>query len=139
MEEFRPYKETTVDGFIDAGENLDISESTMSFKNVIDDSVVLAYHNVITKFYRVLSSFIVEITLSDEEFDRYIQQPKKYCYEMYGTPELAYSLLYINDMPSVTDFKRKKIKVFTDDIMDAIVELMSLNEEDLEKESTTME
>ena len=138
MDDFRPYKETNVDSVIDAGKELDISESTMSFRNVIDDSVVLAYHNVITKFYRVLSSFIVEITLSDEEFDRYIQQPKKYCYEMYGTPELAYSLLYINDMPSVTDFKRKKIKVFTDDIMDVIVELMSLNEEDLEKETSTM-
>ena len=138
MEEFSPYKETTVDGFIDAGENLDISESTMSFKNVIDDSIVLAYHNVITKFYQVLSSFITEVTLSDEEFDRYVQQPKKYCYEMYGTPELAYSLLYINDMPSITDFKRKKIKVFTDDIMDAIVELMSLNEDDLEKRASIM-
>ena len=138
MNDFRPYNEANVDSVMAAGKELDISESTMSFRNVIDDSVVLAYHNVITKFYRVLSSFIVEITLSDEESDRYIQQPKKYCYEMYGTPELAYSLLYINDMPSVTDFKRKKIKVFTDDIMDAIVELMSLNEEDLEKETTTM-
>ena len=133
MDNFRPYTETTVDGVIDAGQMLDISESTMAFRNTIDDSIVLAFHNVITKFYQVLSDYIIEVTLSDDEYDEYVQQPKKYCYDMYGTPELAYSLLYINDMPSVTDFKRRKIKIFTDDIMDIIVELMSLNEEDLEK------
>ena len=136
MDKFRPYTETTVDSVIEAGQMLDISESTMAFHNTIDDSIVLAYHNVITKFYRVLSDHIIEVTLSDDEYDEYVQQPKKYCYDMYGTPELAYSLLYINDMPSVTDFKRRKIKIFTDDIMDIIVELMSLNEEDLEKDQS---
>ena len=138
MDKFRPYTETTVDNVIEAGQTLDISESTMAFRNTIDNSIVLAYHNVITKFYRVLSDHIIEVTLSDDEYDEYVQQPKKYCYDMYGTPELAYSLLYINDMPSVTDFKRRKIKIFTDDIMDIIVELMSLNEEDLEKDQNNI-
>lgn len=138
MDKFRPYEETTVDSVIEAGQTLDISESTMAFHNTIDDSIVISYHNVITKFYRIISDHIIDITLSDEEYEEYIQQPKKYCYDVYGTPELAYSLLYINDMPSITDFKRKKIKVFTDDIMDIIVELMSLNEDDLQKETSNL-
>ena len=132
---FQPYEETSVDMYIDTGKILDISESTIAFKSKVDDKIIIPYHNVITKFYKVLKDYIVDVTLSDEELHRYYQQPKLFCYDTYGTPELTYSLLYINNMPSITEFKKKKIKVFTDDILDIVNELMALNEEDLKNNS----
>ena len=58
---------------------------------------------------------------------------------MYNTPELASSLLYINNMISITEFTKKTINIFTEDIMDIINELMSLNEDDLKQNKVDIE
>lgn len=132
-QEFQPYLTTSVDKFIEEGKSLDISESKMAFKERVDGTIVIPVHNVITQNVSAIRSHITEYTMDDDEFQTYKYQPKLFCYEMYGTPELAYSLLYINNMISLTEFTKKTIKIFTEDIMDVINELMSLSEKDLER------
>ena len=131
LSEFKPYDQTTITGYITQGKLLKVSESAMSFKEVIDDEIVVQYHNIMTKNVDILRPYIMEFEMTDEELQRYKHQPGLYCYEAYGTPELASSLMYINNMVSRADFKKKKIKTFTTNIMDIIKELMSLNERDL--------
>lgn len=131
LSEFKPYDQTTITGYITQGKLLKVSESAMSFKEVIDDEIVVQYHNIMTKYVDILRPYIMEFEMTDEELQRYKHQPALYCYEAYGTPELASSLMYINNMVSRADFKKKKIKTFTTNIMDIIKELMSLNERDL--------
>ena len=130
---FKPYTMNTVDAVISAGKALKISESTLAFKSVIDEEVVVSYYNVITKYLDVIKPFLREVELSDDELLMYKFKPNLYCFDLYGTPELASSLLYVNNMVSVTDFKKKKIKRFSSNIMDIINELLSLNEYELKK------
>lgn len=130
---FKPYRTSTVDAYIDEGKRLDVSEETIAYKAKIDDAVIIPYHNVITKYYRAINRYIIETVLSEEDYQKYYQQPKLYCHDMYGTPELAYSLLFINSMASVMDFKKRKIKIFADNILEILNELMALNEEDMIK------
>ena len=129
--DFKPYAQTTIPGVILEGKKLAISESTLVFKDVIDDECVIAFHNVISKHIDALKKYIITIELSEDQFFRYRNKPNLFCYDMYGTPELATSLLYINNMVSITEFKKYTIKVFTTNIMEAVKELMSLNERDL--------
>lgn len=131
ISEFKPFDQTTITGYITQGKLLSISESSMSFKEVVDDEIVVQYYNVMTKYADILKPYIMEFEMSEDEFQRYKHQPGLYCYEAYGTPELASSLLYINNMVSRADFKKKKIKTFTTNILDVVKELMSLNERDL--------
>lgn len=131
--QFEPYNTTTVDRFIEEGFMLDVSESTLSFKELINGEIIFPIHNVITKNINVLNDYIIEYTMNDEDYQRYLYQPKLFCYEVYGTPELASSILYINNMTSITQFNKKKLKIFTDTIMRAVNELMSLSEDDLAK------
>ena len=124
---FKPYGETTITGVIREGKKLNISEDTMAFKEVIDKEIAVVYNNVITRYIDILKPYITTIELSDDQLFKYKYKPNLFCYEIYGTPELASSLLYINNMPSLTNFNKNKINVFTNNIMDIIKELKSLS------------
>lgn len=131
--EFKPFETTTIDGQIEAGKNLSISESSLAFKTVVNNEVALVFHNVITKYYNVVQHYLTEVTLTETEMLRYKCKPNLYCYDLYGTPELATSLLYVNNMVSVTEFKKYTFYKFNDNIMKIVHELMTLNEVDLKK------
>lgn len=132
MTGFTPYEQTTIDAVIETGLNLSVSEDTMAFKELINDEVLFAYDNVITRYRDILTDYIIYIDLTDDDYQRYKYQPQLFCYDYYGTPELASSILYINNMVSRTEFTKQSFMIFNDDIMDIIQELMSLNEADLE-------
>lgn len=129
---FNPYEKTSIDQFVDAYESEQVTEGTISFKEKINDSIIIKFHNVISKHIDLMKPYIVDVVLTDDEYARYKCLPNLFCYDIYGTPELAYSLLYINNMVSITEFTRKSIKAFTTDINDVIKELMILNQTDLE-------
>ena len=142
-EEYKPYTTFSVDAEIEAGKDLYISEDTMSYKEKIPmqeskDSIIIRFHNVITQHIDALKDYITDLEFDDDEYYNYLYQPKLFCYEAYGTPELATSILYINNMTSATEFNKKKLKVFTTDIIDAINELFSILEEDLEDNRATV-
>lgn len=137
-EEYKPYTTYSVDAEIEAGKELYISEDTLSYKekigidNVSEDSIIIRFHNVITQHIDALKDYITDLEFDDDEYYNYLYQPKLFCFEAYGTPELSTSLLYINNMTSATEFNKKKIKAFTSDIIDAINELFAILEEDLQ-------
>ena len=136
----KPYTQTTITGVINTTKTLGISEGSMAFKTVLDmgsDRVAVTFYNVITKYHRVLKNYIDTITLSDDDYIRFKNQPGYFCYIYYGTPELASSLLYINNMVSSTEFTRKTIKKFKSNILDVLNELMTLTEKDLLKNRVT--
>lgn len=131
ISEFQPYQQSTIDAVIETGMNLSLSEDTIAFKERIDDNVLFAYDNLITRFRGALTNHMIEITMTNDEYQRYKYQPQLFCYEHYGTPELASSILYINNMISRTEFTKQTLIIFSDDIIDVIEELMSLSETDL--------
>lgn len=135
---YKPYGTFSVDAEIEAGKDLEVSESTLSFKEEIDinnteDSIHIRYHNIITRYIDALSKYIVTVELTDDELYKYKFQPKLFCFEQYGTPELSSSLLYINNMVSATNFNKQTIKAFTTDILSIISELFSITENELDE------
>ena len=133
MTKFKPYQQTTINGFIETGKLLSISESSMAFKTVIDNEIAITFQNVITKNYQAIKPYIEEVTMTEDAFMAYKNKPNMYCHDIYGTPELASSLLYINNMTSITEFTKPKFKRFKTSIMSIVNELMTLNEKDLKK------
>ncbi len=130
---FKPYDQVEIKSVISSGKALGISESSMAFKTVVNDEIAIPYYNVITKFYPILKNYIETVTMTEDEFFKYKCRPNYYCFAQYGTPELASSLLYINNMDSATKFKNTTFKRFKSNILTIINELMSLNEKDLKR------
>lgn len=77
--------------------------------------------------------YIETYKMTDEEYLAFKNKPNYFCYIKYDTPELANSLLYINNMVSATEFTRQTVKKFKSNIMSIVNELMTLNDTDIKK------
>lgn len=130
---FIPYTKTTIDSVISSGKSLGLSENAIAFKTIIDDEIAIPYYNIITKYKDAINKYIETVTLDEEEFFQYKCKPNYYCFKTYGTPELASSLLYINNMDSSTKFKNTTFKRFNKDILKVINELVTLTIKDIKK------
>lgn len=127
---FSPYNKAYMDEYVEEGKALPFSRATNLFRTTVDD-VIVPYQTVVCRYYDSLKKYIVEKTLTDEEYDLFKFNPRFLSKQLYGTPELWADLLYINNMVSVSEFKKRTVKVFTTNIIDAIIEIKLIIENDL--------
>lgn len=130
---FRPYAKTTITHIIEAYQYESVTEGSISFKEKINGEIIIKFHNILSKYNDLMRKYIVEVELTDDEYQRYKCLPNLMSYDLYGTPELGYSILYINNMVSMCEFTKRKIKVFSNSINDVLKELMVLTKEDLDR------
>jgi hypothetical protein len=128
--DYKPNDAYTLAEEVSSGTNVEFSHSNFQYK-VKDEHIIHAYASIFSKYHNVLTPYITEVTLSDEDFYKYYQKPKLLCMDLYGTPELWSGLLYINHMVSAANFTKRKLKVFKSNISNAIEELMTIYNEDL--------
>ena len=126
---YKPYNEYTLEREINAGKSVDFSHSNFQLK-IKEDGIIHSYASIFSMYSNILTPYIYEKTFTNEEYLKYFQKPKLLSYDMYGTPELWSGLLYINNMVSVADFKKKKIKVFSSNIIDVIDEIRTIYYDD---------
>ena len=127
---FEPDGANNLNDWIEIGKDLDISHSSLNLK-VKEGDLITPFQSLICRYYYALLPFTKEVDLTDDDLIEYKCNPKGLSQKLYDTPELWSGLLYINDMVSVADFKKRHIKVFTSDIVSKLEELMMLSEDDL--------
>lgn len=130
---FRPFAKTTITHVIEAYDYESVTEGSIAFKEKINDELIIKFHNLLSKYHDLMRKYIVQVELTEVEYNRYKCLPNLLSYDLYGTPELAYSILYINNMVSMTEFTKRKIKVFATNINEVLKELMVLSKEDLDR------
>lgn len=135
---FAPYDENKMDGYIKEGKRLSFSRATNLFRTKTGN-IVTPYQTIVCRYYDSLKPYIEVKTFTDEEFEKYKYQPRFLSYDLYGTPELWADILYINNMVSVTAFKKRTIKVFTPSIIDALIEIKLIIENDLKDNKKEIE
>lgn len=69
------------------------------------------------------------LSLNTKEFGMYKFNPKKLCYDLYGTTELWFLLLRLNEMHSVTEFNINPVKVFSITVLDKINDVLNREED----------
>lgn len=122
---------TTISSLSEYEDQLNLSYNKLFLKSKIDadNNTLIVNSTLLTnKYYEYIQRSVVTLTMTNNEYMKYRYQPKLFCSDMYGTTELWALLLQINNFNSVTDFKHKKIKVFSPDIFNIINEIL-INEE----------
>lgn len=135
---YTPKSENTITEWCNAGKKLYIANHAFGMKNRIGD-IVFTEQSYLFKYYRLLTKNMQELTLTDDEFVKYRYQPKLFCQDRYGTPELWALLLFVNNMTSVVQFNRKNISVFSSSIINLLPELLNLHGKDIEDNRLTVE
>jgi len=106
----------TVEDFIELGKDIDdvqYCKYSILSKATTDTKTPLLYaeHNVIYDYEYEFKKLSQDIIMTDNEFNKYIFKPKLLSYDLYGSTELYFVILYLNNMCSIKDFNRKEIKL----------------------------
>lgn len=135
---FAPYEVSDMDKYVDEGKHLVFSRDSNLFKARFNDTIVPS-QTLVCRYYDSLRSYIVTKTFTQTEMERYKYNPRFLSYDLYGTPELWADLLYINNMVSVSAFNKSTVKVFSTEIIDALIEIKLIVENDIIDNRETIE
>ena len=129
---FDPEQKSDVDLFAKSGQKLSFSHEKNMLKHKLNDTTVVPMRGILHKYHGALRKYIIDYELSDGELAKYRYQPKLLCREIYGTPELWADILFINNMTCASEFTKKKIKLYSTLIIDAVSEILMLYDKDME-------
>lgn len=124
---------STIQSVIEAGKELKLTGNDLHFKhaftNTKGDKVVVIMNAIFERYYNLMLDYAVDIELTNEDYFKYRFKPRVMSTDLYGTPELHFLLLRLNNMVSVTQFDVKELKVFSPDIVNVLNEI-SIHEYD---------
>ena len=129
---FEPEQKGNIDEYIRAGQKLSFSHENAMLTYKLNDTTVVPMRGMLHKYHGALRQYIIEHEFTDREYERYRCQPKLLCREMYGTPELWADILFLNNMTSCTEFTKRKIKMYSTLIIDAVSEILMLYRDDMD-------
>lgn len=118
----------TITQSIQFGVNNPLSQEGMSykarFKKANGDYIQANYGNVIDRYLPLLKQHIIPWTMLDEDYQKYIYQPKKMSNFLYGTVELWPVLMSINQIYSITDFNKQTVNILSEEGLELIQEIL---------------
>jgi hypothetical protein len=121
-----PSETYTIDQFIACQSDTDINYKNLSFVDKIQykelsRDIHYSTYNVVSDYIDELrDEYCVNVVLSDKELNQYMYRPKLLCQKIYGSGEIAYIILVINDMYSVKQFTKSNILMPRKDVMKLI-------------------
>ena len=137
-----PAKTYKVEDFIDMQENDSFTYATMALymQSIVDKTVVYSSDNVLYSYLDEIKAKAVDYTFTDAEYMKYKYRPTLLAYDIYGSTELYFVILAINNTCNIKDFNKRTIKMLhvsdMSDLLNAIVSAennrLSLNRESIE-------
>lgn len=117
----------TVEDFIELGKDIDdIQYSKFAILSKASSNVVnpLIYpeHNVIYDYEEEFKRLSLNVEMTDSEFNKYRFKPKLLAYDLYGSTELYFSILFTNGICNIKEFNRKNIKLIKKSDMISLLE-----------------
>lgn len=106
----RPEKTYTIEEFIDSHNSADINYESTSLLQKLDGYTMIAY-NIFNDYIDELDDLAVYVSLNDEEYNKYLYRPKILAYDLYGSTELFFLILILNNICNVKEFDFKRLKL----------------------------
>jgi hypothetical protein len=100
----------TISDFISMKYTDEITFRNYSILEVIND-IELLDHNLVEDYLSELSSICVSVPLTDEEYKKYKYAPDLLAYDVYGSVQLDFVIMYANNIIDPKEFNFKTIKL----------------------------
>lgn len=117
----------TVEDFIELGKSIDdIQYSKFSILSKasanVTNPILYPEYNVIYDYEEEFKALAQYVSMTDSEFLKYRYKPKLLSYDLYGSTELYFVILYLNGMYSIKEFNRRNIKLLRKNHMSELLE-----------------
>ena len=130
----KPELTHTLDQFIACQSDTAFCYNNLSFIDQIDNIKYNIYNVASDYIEEIIENYCKTIVLTDDQLAKYKYRPKLLCYDIYGSQEIYYLILIINDMCSVKDFTKNKLILPTKANMPIITKaIMNANRSDIQK------
>ena len=100
----------TVEQFIKSEDSTKIDYNSLAIFQKVN-SIYMITHNVINDYMPELKAMCGTVVMSDLEYLKYKQKPKLLAYDCYGSTELYFLILKLNNMYDVKQFDKKSLKM----------------------------
>lgn len=134
----RAVRESTIDTFIDDYRDQNFQFDTIfmkesdAFSPIAKETdtkdVILLEESILNKYRKDLAEHIIEKEFTPEEYRKYIYNPWRLSYDLYGNVEYWGILLDLNNMFSVSEFNQSSIKVYDEGFPQLIDSLLDLED-----------
>ena len=133
-----PYTTPTIEGYINCKSSSNMNHFNSSFIN-LEDNIKYSVYNVVSDYIdEIRDEYCMEIELTNDQMSRYKYRPKLLCYDVYGSTELAFIILLINNMYSAKQFTKNKLYLPTKTNMNIICSsIMNANKEAINDYNTS--
>lgn len=108
-----PDKTVTLDDFVRIGKADQMTYSTFALFHKCDSNsnIHIAADNVLYDYLDEIKEKKILLTLTDLELIKYRYKPKLLSYDIYGSTELYFILLLLNNMYNIKDFNKQNLYV----------------------------
>lgn len=90
------------------------------------EHIIYSSDNSIYTYLDEMKDRSVLYTFSDEEFRKYQYRPKLLAYDLYGSTELYFIILALNDTCNIKDFNKRKVRLmFRQDLSDILSQIFN--------------
>ena len=123
----------TIDQFIQTEQNKSVKYPNYYYQKVISEDdlhVIMNYQSIMDRYVQYIRDYITEIELSQEEMRKYRYNRKRLSFNLYGTTSYWWSIIFANQIHSLTEFDFSRdnvIKVFTREGISAFSTVLSVD------------
>ena len=123
----------TINQFIQTEQNKSVKYPNYYYQKVISEDdlhVIMNYQSIMDRYDQYIRDYITEIELSQEEMRKYRYNPKRLSFNLYGTTSYWWSIIFANQIHSLTEFDFSRdnvIKVFTREGISAFSTVLSVD------------
>lgn len=100
----------TLEDFVRVKDSDDMTYRNFSILEIIN-GVELLDHNLLDDYADILSSICQDVELTPEQYNKYAYFPDLLAYDIYGSTQLDFVILFANDMIDPKEFNLKKVKL----------------------------
>lgn len=127
LDRSNPAKTYTLEDFVSLKNKDNTTYRSFSILE-IEDGIEFVDHNLFDEYIDVIDRLSVNTELTDEEFKKYKYAPDLLAYDIYGSVQLDYFILLMNNMVDPKEFCRKNIKMMRTSVLQALMnEVMQAN------------
>lgn len=96
----------TLDDIINANNRYNINKLTL-YKPTLDETLLIQDTTLFRMYMRFINQYIMRYRISDQQRAYYRYKPGLLSQDIYGTPELAWMIMQINDQECPSKFRLK--------------------------------
>ena len=111
---------STIHDFINSAPSNSITYESTSFLEKFTTLTMVSY-NIFNDYLDEMLDLSVSVALSDQEYNRYVYRPKLLAYDVYGSTEVYFIIMMLNNICNVKEFDFKKVKMLRVEDMEKVI------------------